>query len=128
MVSRYLDALGWAWIACLSIVGAIVAAAPNIEGLPPEWFSDGIGVALQLIAAGIIFAAAFPTLARNPKSIVAVAGMLTAVFGYLGTMMVLYDENQILLVFVLLLTLYPVLMTSGLLFVALFVREVRVHF
>ena len=123
MFARYFTMLGWAWVACLAIVGFIVLVGAQLEGTPTGWFSPGEGVALQLIAAGILFAAVFPTLAKDLTSLVGIAGMLTAVFGYAGTMLVLYDANPVLLVLVLLLTVYPMSMASLLLSFAVLMRE-----
>ena len=123
MVAKYLTSLGWSWIICLSIVGIIVFAGPIIPNIPPEWFSPGRGVALQLIAVGIVFAAAFPTLAKDLTALVGAAGMLAAIFGYIGTLLILHSENPVLLVLALLLTIYPILIAAGILFVALLTRE-----
>ena len=123
MVTRYLTMLGWAWITCLTVVGLIVLIGSQLESAPTGWFSPGQGVALQLIAAGVLFAAAFPTLAKDFASLVGIAGILTAVFGYAGTMLVLYDANPVLLVLVLLLTVYPMAMAALLLSFAVMVRE-----
>ena len=124
MASQYLRFLGWAWVACLSIAGAIVLAGPFVPGVPPEWFSKGQGVALQLIGAGILFAAVFSTLAKDFTSLIGVAGVLTAIFGYVGTMLILADENPTLLVFVFLLTVYPALISSAILMLAFLMGDI----
>ena len=114
--------IGWVWIALLSATGVSVLAIPDLATNTAEWFHPGQGTALQLIAAGIIFAAVIPTLAREGL-LVSVAGMLTAVFGYLGTMIILAGENAFLLSFVLVLTLYPAGFTFALLVIIRLIQK-----
>ena len=77
---------------------------------------------MQLVAAGILFAVVFPILAKERGSLVAVAGVMTAAYGYAGTMIILANENQILLLLVVLLTLYPVTTAFVLLYFAQWIR------
>jgi hypothetical protein len=85
----------------------------------------GQGTALLLIAASILFAAVFPTLGTNDDQLVSLASVLTAMFGYAGTLIILSGENSILLAIVVAYTFYLALIAFALVGV---VRLIRIIF
>ncbi len=91
-------------MACLGI-GLLVIR----EVLPSEsdWTRDGIGTALLLVAASILFVVVFETLSKADKNLLAtVASSLTAIFGYAGTMIILGSENSRLMAVAIVVTFY----------------------
>ncbi len=92
----------WFWMIAMTCLGIGVLAAPFL--LPPEsdWIRKGAGTALLLVAASILFVAVF----EGKGMLVKVAGALTAIFGYTGTIRVLESENPLLLAIIITVTLY----------------------
>ena len=88
--------LGWLWVVVLSIEGLVL--------IYPIWFGSGIpalvqpgrGTALQLIAASILFAAILPTVTREASRLTIFAALSAAVFGWVGTWLILSSENRLL--------------------------------
>lgn len=97
----------WAWLAGMSCLGVGLLITPRI--LPPEsgWVNPGSGPALLLVAASILFVVALDPLthARGNRLLWA-AGILTAVFGYAGTLQTLDEENPLLQAVMLVATFY----------------------
>ncbi len=90
--------LGWLWVAVLSVEGLVL--------IFPIWFGSGIpalvqpgrGTALQLIAASILFAAILPAVTRDASRLAIFAALSAAVFGWVGTWLILISENRLLAV------------------------------
>ena len=71
------------------------------------WVENGLGTALLLVAASILFVAVFEMLGRIAGNVLSTAAIaLTAVFGYVGTMVILEKENTLMLAIVFLATFY----------------------
>ena len=98
------------WVAGLTILGLVILIAPASDTDIGIWFQPGQGTALLLVAANTLFAAVLPTLRASGNRLAAVAGVLTAIFGYAGTTIILAGENLILLAIVVLYTFYLALM------------------
>lgn len=95
------------WMAGMTFLGAGLLLAPAF--LPPEsaWISKGTGTALLLVAASILFVVVFEALGKAGMGMTGpVASVLTAVFGYAGTIKVLASENPLLLAFILVYAFY----------------------
>ncbi len=120
--------LGWLWVVVQSLAGCALLLAPLVSGIPAEWFRPGQGTALLLIAASILFAAVFPTLLTNPNRLVPTASVLTAVFGYSGTILILRNENEALLALLLGATFYLTLLGFGLIVLARLIASVVSNF
>lgn len=91
----------------MTSLGAGLLLAPAF--LPPEsvWISKGSGTALLLVTASILFVAVFEALGKaGTGKTGTVASILTAVFGYAGTIKVLDSENPLLLAFILIYAFY----------------------
>ena len=128
MTARDWKLLGWVWVAGLTILGIGILAAPELHAVAADWIRPGQGTALLLVAASILFAAVFPNLWASGNRLVAVASVLTAIFGYAGTMIILSNENPVLLAIVVLYTYYLALMSYALLPVFWLVRYLHTHF
>ncbi len=114
MIARQSTLLGLIWIAGFTVLGLGVLFAPIfIKQIRP-----GQGTALLLIAASVLFAAVFPTLVITENRLVSYAGVLTAIFGYAVTLIILVEENPMLAVIVLSYTVYLAL--SAFILVAIF--------
>ena len=77
--------------------------------LPPGsvWISKGSGTALLLVTASLLFVVVFEALGKAGLGKTGpVASILTAVFGYAGTIKVLDGENPLLLAFILIYAFY----------------------
>ncbi len=96
--------LGWVWVVWQTITGLGLLIAPLFSAVAAEWFGPGRGSALLLIAASILFAAVLPSFVISANRLVPVAGLLTALFGYVGTGVVLDGENKTLLAFLIITT------------------------
>ena len=114
MIARQWTLLGLIWTAGFTVLGLGVLFAPIII----KQIRPGQGTALLLIAASILFAAVFPTLMITENRLVSAAGVLTALFGYAGTLIILVEENPILAVIILSYTVYLAL--SAFILVAIF--------
>ncbi len=91
-------------------------------------FQRGQGTALLLIAASILFAAVFPTLGTNENRLVAAASVLTAMFGYAGTLIILEGENPFLLAIVIVFTFYLALIAFALVGIVRLIRRIFASF
>ncbi len=87
--------LGWTWVVLLALIGIGLLIFSGISAEEPV-LDKGLGTALQLVAAGILFSAVFPSLMGYRNSLIPVAGLVAAIFGYVGTMMALLEQNDIL--------------------------------
>ncbi|MCE2499387.1 MAG: hypothetical protein J4G13_00810 [Dehalococcoidia bacterium] len=125
MTTRDWVLLGWIWVAGLTLLGIGLLLAPRINAATATEFQRGQGTALLLIAASILFAAVFPTLGTNANQLVSSASVLTAMFGYAGTLIILPGENPILLAIVIVFTLYLAVMAFALVGI---VRLIRIIF
>lgn len=110
----------WVWMTGMTCLGIGLLAAPFI--LPPEsdWTRKGSGTALLLVAASILFVAVF----EGKGKLVKVAGVLTAIFGYAGTISVLESENPLLMAIIIMVTLYTLLAGMALVWMAWMRRNV----
>lgn len=124
MTSRNWVLLGWVWVVGLAMLGVGVLVAPAINEVAADELQQGQGTALLLIAASILFAAVFPTLGTNTSRLVAVASVLTAIFGYAGTLIILAGENLILLAIVVAFTFYIALIAFALAGIVWLIRSI----
>lgn len=95
------------WLAGMGGLGVGLLLAPRV--LPPEsdWVNPGSGTALLLVAASILFVVVLDPLTRaRGNRLLWVAGILTAVFGYAGTLQTLNEENPLLQAVMLVATFY----------------------
>ena len=109
-----------AWVTGMTCLGIGLLVAPFF--LPPEndWTSDGAGTALLLVAASILFVAVF----EGRGALVQTAGILTAIFGYAGTIKVLENENPLLLSVLIAVTFYVGWISSVFVLIARFGRMI----
>lgn len=104
----------WAWLAGMSCLGVGLLLAPRF--LPPEsgWVNSGSGPALLLVAASILFVVVLDPLTHaQGNRLLWVAGILTAVFGYVGTLQTLDEENPLLQAVMLVATFYVAWIAGG---------------
>ena len=95
-------------------MGVGILLAPLVS----KQLGPGQGTARLLVAASILFTAVVPTLGTTENRLISSAGVLTAIFGYTGTLIILGGENQILAAIILLYTVYLAL--SAFILVAIF--------
>lgn len=93
-----------AGMTCLGIGLLVVRVALPAESV---WTRDGIGTALLLVAASIFFVVVFEALPGIGKNAIGtVASILTAIFVYAGTIVILARENSLLMGVILMFTFY----------------------
>ena len=91
----------------MTFLGAGLLLAPVFLSPESVWISKGSGTALLLVTASILFVVVFEALRKAGSGKTGpVASILTAVFGYAGTIKVLDSENPLLLAFILLYAFY----------------------
>ena len=98
----------------MSCLGVGLLLAPRF--LPPEsgWVNSGSGPALLLVAASILFVVVLDPLTHaQGNRLLWVAGILTAVFGYVGTLQTLDEENPLLQAVMLVATFYVAWIAGG---------------
>ena len=97
----------WVWMAGMTCLGIGLLVIPAVSPLVNSWTREGLGTALLLVAASILFVAVFEGLPKVGKNaIVIVASSLAAIFGYAGTIVVLEGENPFLMVVFLVFNIY----------------------
>ena len=90
------------WMIGMACLGIGLLVAPLFLPQENAWTSKGTGTALLLVAASILFVAVF----EGKGTLVQIAGALTAVFGYAGTIKVLGSENSLLMAVIFVVTFY----------------------
>ena len=86
----------------MTFLGTGLLIAPVFLSPESVWISKGSGTALLLVTASILFIVVFEALGKAAMGKTGpVASILTAVFGYTGTIKVLDGENPLLLAFIL---------------------------
>ena len=117
--------MGWAWVAGGIVLGLSLLLAARFRIYSIFAFDTGLGTALLLVAGGTLFAVALPALTTTDNKLVSSAGVLTAIFGYGGTSIILFDEEPVLFALVWLYHFYLVLFAFAL---AVTSRWVRIIF
>ena len=72
--------LGSVWVVGLTLLGMALLLAAQFGIDDTFTFDSGLGTALLLVAASILFAVVFPTLRTTDNLLVTIAATLTAVF------------------------------------------------
>ena len=116
--------MGWAWVAGGTVLGLILLLAARFRIDSIFAFDTGLGTALLLVAGGILFAVALPALTTTDNTLVSTAGVLTAIFGYGGTSIILFDEEPILFALVWLYHFYLVFFAFALAVTSRWVRRI----
>ena len=124
MNRRDWERVGWVWVSGLTILGLVLLIAARFQIDAIFTFDSGLGTALLLVAAGILFAAAIPALGTSENRLVPVATVLTAMYGYAGTLIILFDEDRILLAIVLSYTIYLALQAFMLVGIVWMIRTI----
>lgn len=114
MMARQWTFLGWIWVVGFTVMGLGILFVPLVI----KQLGPGQGTALLLVAASILFTAVLPTLGTTENRMASSAGVLTAIFGYAGTLIILGGENPILAAIILSYTIYLAL--SAFILVAVF--------
>ena len=114
---------GWTWLAASVLVGCLVLAAPLSGPESSEWLKPGRGAALQFVGGGAFFAAVFPAFATRQYRLMSWGTLAGAAFVYMGTALILREQNPILLAVVIYLTIIPTLMMATMILSANLLRE-----
>lgn len=113
------------WLAGMSCLGAGLLIAPFFLPAESNWVSPGSGTALLLVAASILFVAVLdPFTNARHEAPIRLAGILTALFGYIGTVQALEEENPLLLAVILVVTFYVAWVGGSFVFVIRLIRRV----
>ena len=116
--------MGWTWAAGGIVLGLILLLAARFRIDSIFAFDTGLGTALLLVAGGILFAVALPALTTTDNKLVSTAGVLTAIFGYGGTSIILFDEEPILFALVWLYHFYLVFFAFALAVTSRWIRRI----
>ena len=109
----------------MTCLGIGLLVVPAVSPFVSSWAREGLGTALLLVAASILFVAVFEGLPRVGKNaIVVVASSLAAIFGYAGTIVVLEGENPFLMVVFLVFNIYLTLAGLAVAFMGRFYRAI----
>ena len=100
-------AFAWAWLGGMTGLGGGLLIAPFFLAEESNWVDPGSGTALLLVAASILFVIVLDPFTQVRRDwLLRLAGILTAFFGYAGTLKVLDAENSLLMTVVWLTTFY----------------------
>lgn len=116
--------MGWAWVAGGTVLGLMLLLAARFRIDPVFAFDTGLGTELLLVAGGTLFAVALPALTTTDNKLVSTAGVLTAIFGYGGTSIILFDEEPILFALVWLYHFYLVFFAFALAVTSRWIRRI----
>ena len=116
--------MGWAWVAGGIVLGLSLLLAARFRIDPIFAFDTGLGTALLLVAGGTLFAVALPALTTADNRLVSTAGVLTAIFGYGGTSIILFDEYPVLFALVWLYHFYLVFFAFALAVTSRWIRRI----
>ena len=116
--------MGWAWVCGGTVLGLGLLLAARFRNDSIFSFDTGLGTALLLVAGGTLFAVALPALTTTDNKLVSTAGVLTAIFGYGGTSIILFDENPILFALVWLYHFYLVFFAFALAVTSRWIRRI----
>lgn len=100
-------AFAWAWLAGMTCLGIGLLTVPFFLSAENDWISPGSGTALLLVAASVLFVVVIDPFTQVKRDrLIRLAGILTAFFGYAGTLKVLDAENPLLMTVLWLATFY----------------------
>ena len=116
--------MGWVWVAGGIVLGLCLLLAARFRIDPIFAFDTGLGTALLLVAGGTLFAVALPALTTTDNKLVSTAGVLTAIFGYGRTSIILFDEDPILFALVWLYHFYLVFFAFALAVTSRWIRRI----
>lgn len=114
---------GWAWLAASVLAGVVILAASLAANDQVDWLKQGRGTALQFVGGGAFFAAIFPAFATRQFRLMSWGALAGATFVYLGTAIILREENPFLLAVIIYITVIPTLMVSSMVLAANLLRD-----
>ena len=114
---------GWTWLATSVLAGAALLGSFFTGDEAFAWLVPGRGTALQFVGGGAFFAAVLPAFATRQRSLISWGALVGAAFVYVGTGIILNEQNPFLLMLIVLLTLYTTLMVGCIAIVANLLRE-----
>ncbi len=115
--------IGWTWLAASVLVGCLILAAPLAGPESSEWLNSGRGTAMQFVGGGAFFAAVFPAFATRQYRLMTWGALVGAAFVYVGTALILREQNPILLALIIYLTIIPALVAATMVLWANLLRE-----
>ena len=114
---------GWTWLAVSVLAGTAILVAHMAGNEVFPWLKHGHGTALQFIGGGAFFAAIFPAFASRQYKLMSWGALAGATFVYLGTAIILREQNPILLAMIIYITVIPTLMVASMVLAANLLRD-----
>ena len=103
---------GWTWLATSILAGAIILASYLIDSPAYYWLTPGHGTGLQLVGGGALFAAVFPALPTHQNRLISLGALVGTVFVYVGTWVILHEQNLFLLTLIMIITVPTTLIVA----------------
>ena len=115
---------GWTWLVTSILAGAVILGSYLVVGdVGDEWPATGRGTALQLVGGGALFAAVFPALSAQQNRLISLGALVGTAFVYVGTSVILREQNIFLLALIMVITVYTTLMVICVVAIANLFRE-----
>ena len=114
---------GWTWLVTSILAGAVILGSYLPESTGYYWLAPGRGTGLQLVGGGALFAAVFPALPAQQNRLISLGALVGTAFVYVGTWVILREQNIFLLALIMVITVYTTLMVICVVAIANLFRE-----
>ena len=114
---------GWTWLVTSVLAGAVILGSYLPENAGYHWLAPGRGTGLQLVGGGALFAAVFPALPTQQNRLISLGALVGTAFVYVGTWVILREQNIFLLALIMVITVYTTLMVICVVAIANLFRE-----
>ena len=114
---------GWTWLATSILAGSLILGSYLLVGTAYGWLTPGRGTGLQLVGGGALFAAVFPALTTQQNKLISLGALVGTAFVYVGTWIILREQNISLLALIMFITVQTTLIVTGVVAIANLFRE-----